>query len=559
MCAAIETGGIWFGSGERPALGWLSRPSGAGSGSGIVVLPPVAYAYWSVHRTLRVIAERLAGEGHLVLRVDYDGTGDSAGDQWEPDRLDAWRRTVGAAAELLRSAGARDLLAVGVQLGATLALLDSAEHDFGRVVAWAPVLSGRRFVRQLRLLSQEVPTAEEPHGREGTHAMAGTVFSAETAADLARLDLGGLSPSPRLRALVVERTDEAADAAASPLRAAGAAVDVHVSPAAGELLETAPEFAVTPADLVDAIASWVGPGAAGAGAVPFRLAATFDWRGGAVEETVVELPGAGHVGILTAPAEEPAEAGGPTLVLLNPGSETHIGPGRAWVELCRDLALRGHRCARVDFLGWGESPDAGRAPGRPYDQVGVADAGAIAQAIKELHDAPVVLFGLCASAWIALRAVLGSEVDGAIALNPQMYWKPGDPVDIDWNRIRERRRDEIERVARGARLGVWSALDRLGHRPRVARWLDELSRCGSPVELLFAEGDDGLVYLRQRVGRRLVSLERRGALRVTELPGVDHPLHRAWVRPRVTEALDAALARISSRLPGGSRSPAAAL
>ena len=39
----------------------------------------------------------------------------------------------------------------------------------------------------------------------------------------------------------------------------------------------------------------------------------------------------------------------------------------------------------------------------------------------------VVVFGLCASAWIALRAVLDAPVAGVIALNPQLYWKPGDP------------------------------------------------------------------------------------------------------------------------------------
>lgn len=518
------------------------------SASGILLLPPVAYAYWSVHRTLRVLAERLARDGHVVLRVDYDGTGDSAGDQWEPGRLEGWRGTIRAAAGLLREHGAQELGAVGAQLGATLALIDAAENGFGRVVAWAPVVNGRRFGRELRLLSVEVPSEAEPYGRAGTNAMAGSVFTAQTISDLGGLGLADLTPNPGTRVLVVERSAKAAEAAATPLRAAHAAVDAHVSGSAGELLETAPEFAVVPQDLIEAIAGWIGHREPVPGTPPTRLEATFDWRGGQVAERVIELPGAGHTGILTESQNRSGMHGSPILVFLNPGSETHVGPGRAWVELARDLAVRGHRCARVDFLGWGESPDAERAPGRPYDQVGIDDAAAIAAAVKQLQDSPAVLFGLCASAWIALRAVLGLGVDGAIALNPQMYWKPGDPVDIDWNRIRERRRDEIERVSRGARLGVWSALDSVGHRPPAGRWLDDLARCGSPVELLFAEGDDGLIYLRQRLARRLHNLERAGALRVTELPGVDHPMHRTWMRPRVAEALDASLGRISARI-----------
>ena len=41
------------------------------------VLPPVGYEYWSSHRSLRTLAERLAQNGCLALRFDFDGTGDS--------------------------------------------------------------------------------------------------------------------------------------------------------------------------------------------------------------------------------------------------------------------------------------------------------------------------------------------------------------------------------------------------------------------------------------------------------------------------------------------------
>ena len=51
---------------------------------GVVIVPPVGYEYWSSHRTLRTLAERLAGQGCCALRFDFDGTGDSAGDQWDP-------------------------------------------------------------------------------------------------------------------------------------------------------------------------------------------------------------------------------------------------------------------------------------------------------------------------------------------------------------------------------------------------------------------------------------------------------------------------------------------
>jgi pimeloyl-ACP methyl ester carboxylesterase len=266
------------------------------------------------------------------------------------------------------------------------------------------------------------------------------------------------------------------------------------------------------------------------------------WRGGEVVEEVVTIGEHGHVGIACSPPA--ADPGRATLVFLNPGSETHVGPGRAWVEYARDLALLGHCSVRVDFRGWGESPDAGRAPGRPYDACGVEDTVAIVRGLGAAGYERVVVLGLCASAWIALRAVLDAPVAGVIALNPQLYWNFGDPVDIDWPRIRARRADEIRTVERGHRLALWSVLDALGHRPRVARWLDDLGSLAVPVELLFAEGDDGIVYLRQRFGRRLARIQRGGVVRVTELPGIDHPMHMTWRRPVVVRAVHEALERV---------------
>ena len=67
-------------------MSWLTAPGGGASSVGVVIVPPIGYEYWSSHRTLRTLAERLAEQGCSRLRFDFDGTGDSAGDQWDPAR-----------------------------------------------------------------------------------------------------------------------------------------------------------------------------------------------------------------------------------------------------------------------------------------------------------------------------------------------------------------------------------------------------------------------------------------------------------------------------------------
>ncbi len=267
-----------------------------------------------------------------------------------------------------------------------------------------------------------------------------------------------------------------------------------------------------------------------------RSTASFLWRGTRIHEEISSFGESGHVGVLSSP-QDPDRARS-TLVLLNGGSESHVGPGRAWVEYARDLAALGYRSVRVDLRGWGESPDGGRAPGRPYDLRGVQDTIEIARALRQCGHPRVVLMGLCASAWIALRAVVrAAPVVGAIALNPQMYWQPGDPVEIDWDQIRTRRARETRTIQRGQRWHAWDVLDAFGHRHPAAARLEALAASGVPVRLLFSERDDGLLFLEQRLARRLGRMVHGGRVTVRELAGVDHPMHRAWMRPLVAAAL----------------------
>jgi pimeloyl-ACP methyl ester carboxylesterase len=547
---AVHTRSVWFGARDRPALGWLTVPADRSPSSGVVIAPPIGYAYWSSHRTLRVLAEALAAAGHAVLRFDYDGTGDSAGDQWDADRVRAWRATLGHAVKALQDRGADQLHVIGVHLGGTFALLDGARLGITSIVAWMPV-DGRRFVKELKLLGSTVPPDEDPFDPPGTQVFAGNVFSSATLAACRELRPSNASLADEAHVLIVDDETGSRSDLVTNLRQSGCEVD-HRQVGGSELaLEQAAEFASVPEAIVGAICSWVGPPPAHhrspavngsrTSSADGERPAVIDWRGGRVREEVVELAPLGHVGVLTGPAA--GAATGVTLVFLNSGSETHVGPGRAWVEFARDLALRGRRTVRVDFLGWGESADAGRAPGRPYDECGESDAEVIASALEALGHR-VVLSGLCASAWIALRTVLTAPCAGVIAINPQLYWERGDPVDIDWDRIRKGRSSQIKRIERGARLGLWTALDALGHRPHSGRWLDELAATSVPIELLFTSGDDGLKFLRERLRRRVEQVARGGLISVQEVLAVDHAMHMTWRRSRMTDALGAALTRI---------------
>src|SRR3982751_2922406 len=63
---------------ERCLFMWHHRPPApACRGAGVVLVPPLGFEYMSAYTTFRILAEQIAAAGFDVLRLDYDGTGNS--------------------------------------------------------------------------------------------------------------------------------------------------------------------------------------------------------------------------------------------------------------------------------------------------------------------------------------------------------------------------------------------------------------------------------------------------------------------------------------------------
>jgi hypothetical protein len=56
---------------------------------------------------------------------------------------------------------------------------------------------------------------------------------------------------------------------------------------------------------------------------------------------------------------------------------------------------------------------------------------------------------------------------------------------------------------------------------------------------VFAEGDDGMQYIQDRIARAFRRARRRGRIDATTVLGIDHPMHRHWQRPSMVDAISA--------------------
>ncbi len=555
---AATTTPRWFGPSTRPLLGWLTTPRDelAAARPAAVICPPLGYEYWCAHHALRQLSESLAVSGWTALRLDYDGTGDSAGEIWDPDRLGHWRASIRHAADELRRLGSGRLALVGLRAGAAMAAAEAAAAGADDLVCWAPVVSGRRYRRELELLGTPVPEGDPRPGTANGLVVAGFAFPAEALAGLAGLGPASLTGRPAERALVIDRPERLdGSQLVKRLRELGVRVEHVVEGGTERFLDVPAEDGQVPFDLLERVRGFLAgaPGrletppaapAIGAGPGPLELAAPelaapelarrrLAWRGGACIESVVTLGRQPYACVLSEPLTGPAKT---TVVFLNSGSEPHVGPGRAWVEYARDLACRGIAAARVDFPGWGETPGP---CGRPYDEVCLGATLEIVAALRALRQTRIVLAGLCAGAWIALRAVLEEPVSGVVAINPQLYYERGDPVEALLSDTRSRRTAQRQREERGRRSGWWTLLDLFGARNAQGRWLDALAGVPTRVLWCFAEGDDGLEYLRNRLARRFAAGLASGGFELAEIPAIDHAMHLEWLRPAVSEQIAA--------------------
>ena len=143
---------FFFGPPDRRLFGLFQAAQGtAPAMTAVLLCNPFGQEAVRSHRMYRVLADRLIRSGVDVLRFDYFGTGDSAGDDTEGE-ISGWTRDVIAAhVELTHRSRASRLAWIGARLGATLAVRASVltSRTPEKLILWEPIIDGAAYLRQL--------------------------------------------------------------------------------------------------------------------------------------------------------------------------------------------------------------------------------------------------------------------------------------------------------------------------------------------------------------------------------------------------------------------------
>ena len=607
---ADESRPLYFGHEDRTLFGWLhATASVPASGVGLLICNPFGNEAVCAHRSIRHIAEQARLAGIPALRFDYDGTGDSAGDDHDPQRVAAWQTSIHVAVdELKRSSGVERVCLLGIRLGATLAAMAATErNDIMALIAIAPVASGKAYLREMRLLRRAMEARSGQAGSAAAETLeaGGFVLSAETQADLARLDLNVLESAPAPRVLVLDRAEMPGDPAwtrrlqEDGVRVVRASVtgypemmlDCHENVVPREMIATAfdwlqgitnnsdtlAEKILEPSDIGEILERSSGhpvpprpapPDTSGA-----RPAVIPDVREWAVRfgDTATLF------GIVTTPRDDRTKIGSDKgVILLSAGAVHHIGPGRLYVTVARHLARQGYTVLRMDISGIGDSPpQAGVPENIVYSKHAVEEIRAALDYLRRDWDVTEVhVAGLCSGAYNSFKAAVAHlPLSGVVLINPLTFsWKDGMSLAFPEHRVV----GEMMRYrANALRLGPWLKLLRgdvnvlelmrtlalrflaitAGLLRSVARGLRIPLRDDLPTQLksivrarirlrfIFADTDPGLEMLDDLGGATARRLRERGKIGVETITDADHTFTDGGAREKLVEALARSLSR----------------
>jgi alpha-beta hydrolase superfamily lysophospholipase len=559
--APVGAAPVVFQAPAGACLGWYHAACEPARSVGVVMCRPMGYEALCSYRTYTQLAQTLAQAGFDVLAFDYHGTGDSAGGDGDPGRVQAWLDSIACATEeLQRLSHVRQIALFGLRLGATLAV-EAAVRRGGvdSLMLWAPCTSGRAFAREMRAANASRASGATGTAHGGLEGL-GSLYTAETLAVLSTLQCDRLESAPARQVLIIGRDDMPAE---GPLparyRELGMDTTYTVWPGYTGMMAEPHEAVLEPGTLAS-ITGWLCDAhpVVAAGQVRRERPA---WPGALAVDGASEAPlRFGADGSLFGMLSEPAGSGTlsrraeTAVLMLNVGGNYRIGPNRVYVKLARQLAAAGYRAFRMDVGGIGDSRvDAGFSSASMYRIHATADVSAAIDMLAARGCKRFYLLGICSGSYLAFQTALAdSRVSGQVLMNSRLLewdatrsgpWQSSMQQYYKSMRYYQRallRSEVYARLLRG-HIDVRGIVGRLwtlaearmkrallralgGAVPQedVLARFKQLSERGADTLVVMSEADDGLDYMEFHLGRRGARMKGRPGFRMVLIEDADH-------------------------------------
>ena len=258
---------LYFGDSDRKLYGVFHHPvKRRPAAPAVLLFNPFGEEAIRSNRLFRQLAERLSRAGSPVLRFDYYGSGDSAGDCAELDIDGMTRDAASAHEELEAMTGARRFAWVGLGLGGAVAMSAAREADAkpAELFLWDPVLRGADYLTDLRhahiaSLSEamDLPAArvsrDTPKSPNAMSEALGFTVSDALRAQLLNWNFDGRVKVAREIYLIGSSGDGAVETAVETLRPAASKFHQHKNASVDWNSDEAMNTHFVPTDIIDYI------------------------------------------------------------------------------------------------------------------------------------------------------------------------------------------------------------------------------------------------------------------------------------------------------------------
>jgi pimeloyl-ACP methyl ester carboxylesterase len=532
QCGTHSIASTWF----RPT------PGAAHRGVTIVVVPGYGYSELAARYGWWRFADVCAAAGFTTVMFDQLGTGNSDTSEVSAT-LDQWVDGVHA---VVATVGTPVVL-VGARLGATVALAAQrtlrSQDDIRSTVLWAPILSGRRFVRELTVLASTSARKTETGalcfgGFDYPTSLLESIksFEGDVGGNIANdVDLREPLATPRM--MVLDDPTRPLQGIVKQNLIRSFAAEIIEAPETSKWLDDSSEASAVPMAAIESIVEWLVGQHSVTSSEPLQTPSTSDTAG--VNGTTESFERVGVPRLATVIHRPVLRRFETAVILFNSGVERALGPGGEWVSAARRWCEDGFVVLRVDQSSTG---DSGQWPNQPrsyvYGPHGDDDLQlALDVALREGCDEAIVV-GICSSAFSVLQVGPNARVRAIAAINPQLY-RIGTPPGVveEATNVTKYRLAKIDR-----QFGIRKKAHRLkalvGRHHPAFRWLEKYRNSGTAVTLMFGEGDRGIRFLERENEMYLNELQSNGTIRLVRFPGLDHALHDVHHRGAVLAELD---------------------
>ncbi|WP_158169117.1 alpha/beta fold hydrolase [Methylobacterium mesophilicum] len=502
-------------------FGWFSAGV---SERAVILCGTLGFEQLSAHRAWRELAAQIAGAGCAVLRFDYPGEGDSL--DIDPRRLDNFTNAIFQAVMFLRTeAEAKEIVLVGLRLGATLAALVAANCNVDGLALLAPFTSGRAYLREMRLRATTIDHLPDgtPIPQKADELLLGSFrLHSSLIVDISKIDLFADIRAPAPRVLIIGSDTKRL---AQRYKDLGCEVSTDLFPELANLL-VSDMFSETPTEAFKHVTNFVIHQASLSTETRRTPAPASQINGPGWSERPRQF-GHGMFGVLCRPEHSAADT--PIILFIGSGRNPHSGRGRQIVALSRKLAQSGVSSFRFDLLGIGDSVERRDGSSPLYSLDAVNDVRAVIDHLQASTQNPVMVVGFCSGAFLAFHAICRDErISAAVLVNLFCFdWNPSYDLETmmrnpnwglasyaaqaksraSWSRLfRDPKRIlsilmKLSRLAgRVSKRSVKNIFQKVNFQDTVSGRIDNVRKRGASLAFIFSENEPGMLEVYRNLG-----------------------------------------------------------